>query len=202
MKKLKPFLLGICLIVNYAFADTGINNLNYLLQSFQSLSANFQENISDSSGGFASQQNGHLLIKKPNQFRWEVTDPNEQLFISDGKTLWNIEPDLDQATVSALTQNLSTTPLLLLSGTVTDINRVFKVTQIGANQYRLIPSDNDSLIKEVDLVFNQNIISRISVVNTMGQIAVVSFTDVQFNVNISAQQFNYTPSAGMQVLHQ
>lgn len=202
MKKLKPFLLGICLIVNYAFADTGINNLNNLLQSFQSLSANFQENISDASGGFASQQNGHLLIKKPNQFRWEVTDPNEQLFISDGKTLWNIEPDLDQATVSALTQNLSTTPLLLLSGTVTDINRVFKVTQIGANQYRLIPSDNDSLIKEVDLVFNQNIISRISVINTMGQIAVVSFTDVQFNVNISAQQFNYTPSAGMQVLHQ
>lgn len=190
------------IIMPNAFANTEVNSLNQLLQNFHSMQANFTQTISDANGNSSNQQTGKVVIMKPGKFRWQVISPNEQLYISDGKTLWNIEPDLDQVTRSALTQNLSTTPLLLLSGNISDINSVFKVTELSANQYRLIPTDNDSLIKEVALTFNQGMISQISVTNTMGQVATVIFTDIKFNVKVPANTFNYTPDKSMQVLTQ
>ena len=200
MKLVKSLIIACVFFCSAAFAD--VDSLNQLLQSFQSLQANFVQSVSDNQGVVGDQQSGTLMIQKPNQFRWEVTAPNAQLFISDGKSLWNVEPDLEQATRSPLTQNLSTTPLLLLSGNVTDLHKIFAVTQVGVGQYRLVPTDNDSLIKSVTLVFDHNTIEKISVLNTMGQTAVVTFSQVRFNVAVPSNSFVYKPGQGMQVLTQ
>src|SRR3989338_5265990 len=112
MKFIRLLVLLCGFLCGFAFADD-VGGLNQLLQSFHSMSANFTQNITDNQGN-QSMATGSLIIQKPNQFRWEEVSPNEQLFISDGKKLWNVEPDLEQVTVSALSQNLSTTPLLLL----------------------------------------------------------------------------------------
>lgn len=200
MRWLKCLVMTCGFFCSAVFAD--VDSLNQLLQSFQSMQANFVQSISDAKGGVSDQQSGTLIIKKPNQFRWEVTEPNAQLFISDGKTLWNVEPDLEQASRSPLTQNLSTTPLLLLSGAVSDLHKVFTVTQLGLGQYLLVPTDHDSLIKSVTLVFDRNTIEKISVLNTMGQTAVVTFSQVRFNVAVPATAFAYQPPKDMQVLSQ
>ncbi len=200
MKWLKCLVMTCGFFCSAVFAD--VDSLNQLLQSFQSMQANFVQSISDAQGGVSDQQSGTLIIQKPNQFRWEVTAPNAQLFISDGKTLWNVEPDLEQASRSPLTQNLSTTPLLLLSGAVSDLHKIFTVTQLGLGQYLLVPTDHDSLIKSVTLVFDHNAIEKISVLNTMGQTAVVTFSQVRFNVAVPAAAFVYQPPQDMQVLSQ
>ncbi len=200
MKWIKSLVITCGFFCSAVFAD--VNGLNQLLQSFKSLQANFVQSISDHQGGLSDQQSGTLMIQKPNQFRWEVTQPNAQLFISDGKNLWNVEPDLEQATRSKLTQNLSTTPLLLLSGDVTDLHKIFTVTQLGVGQYLLVPIDHDSLVKSVTLNFDHNTIEKISVVNTMGQTAIVTFSQVRFNVAVPANTFVYKPASDVQVISQ
>jgi len=110
LRLIKISLMVLLLQFNIVYADE-ISGLNQLLQQFQSLSANFSQELTDSQG-MKSVTSGTLILKKPNQFRWEVNSPNQQLFISNGKELWNVEPDLEQVSLSPLEQNLSTTPLL------------------------------------------------------------------------------------------
>ena len=197
MKGLKAIIFIFTWSVSFLYADT--ENLNQLLQSFQSMSANFTQTVIDSKG-VNTVVTGSVLIKKPKQFRWDVQAPNQQLFISNGSQLWNVEPDLEQATVSPLSENLSTTPLLLLSGNVEDIQQLFQVTTLADERYVLIPKNQDALIKKVILVFKENSISSITIVNTMGQTAVVNFTEVKLNQTIPVTMFTYKPAEGMQVL--
>jgi outer membrane lipoprotein carrier protein len=184
------------------YASEAVDNLNQLLQSFQSMRANFVQTITDVQGQVGVQQTGVLVLQKPNQFRWEVSAPNAQLFISNGKNLWNVEPDLDQVTVTPLTQNLSTVPLLLLSGRANDVQKLFKVTVVDDHSYRLVPLTQDSLVRELDLVFVQQHISEITITNMMGQKAHVQFSQVEINAVIPPQAFVYQVPAGMQVLTQ
>lgn len=183
-----------------SFAD--VNALNTMLQNFNNLKANFSEAIVDSQGN-QSQSTGVLYIQKPNQFRWEAKTPNSQLFISNGQKVWNVEPDLEQVTITPLSQNLSTTPLLLLSGNTKDLAQVFKITEQDASHYLLVPTDKDSMIKQIVLGFDaQGIVNTLEITNTLGQVSTLTLSDVQINTTLSAGLFTYVPAAGMDVLQQ
>lgn len=181
------------------FADVGA--LNSLLQNFSSLQASFTEVIATNQGSQTS--SGTLSIQKPDQFRFEVKSPDSELSLSNGHTLWNVEPDLEQVTVSKLGQNISTTPLLLLSGNIKDIQTLFKVTQIDAQHYSLVPVENDSMLKQIILGFDAaGIVNFLQITNTMGQVSKLTLTHVMTNQPLAASLFNYSPPAGMAVLQQ
>lgn len=191
-------LLMSCLFMPAAFAD--VYQLNNLLKNFTSLQANFTSTMSDQQGA-QSQSIGTLSIQKPNQFNYEVTSPNKELFISNGKQVWSVEPDLQQVTISPLSQNLSTTPLLLLSGDTKNLESVFKVTQINSTNYMLVPRAKDSMIKQILISFNaKGVLSYLQIDNTMGQISKINFKDVMLNTKLAPSLFHYTPVAGMDVL--
>lgn len=189
-----------CMFSTLVSAD--VNTLNIMLQNFSSLKANFSETIADNQGN-ETHSSGVLYIKKPNQFRWEAKTPDSELFISNGKKVWNVEPDLQQVTVSPLSQNLSTTPLLLLSGNTKDLSKLFTVTEQDASHYVLIPKDNDSMIKKIILGFDQNgIVNSLEITNTMGQVSTLQLTQVETNTVLAGGLFTYVPTSGMDVLEQ
>lgn len=194
------FVLLICLFSTCIFAD--VAQLNSLLQNFSSLKANFSEVMTDQQGN-KMQSSGVLYIKKPDQFHWETSAPNSELYISNGHTVWSVEPDLQQVTVSRLSQNLSTTPLLLLSGDVTDLTKVFTVQQQDATHYILIPKDQDSMIAKIVLGFDQKgIVNTLEMTNTMGQTSMLQLRNVILNEALPASLFTYVPVPGMDVLQQ
>lgn len=196
----KAIIFAASFFVSSVFAD--VATLNTLLQNFTSLKANFSEVISDNQGN-QSKSTGVLYIKKPNQFRFEASTPDVELFISNGKQVWNVEPDLEQVTVSPLSQNLSTTPLLLLSGNTTDISSVFAVEELDASHYALTPKDQDSMIKKIVLGFDSaGVVSTLEITNTMGQVSELQLTNVEVNQTLPSSLFTYTPPAGVDVLQQ
>ncbi len=185
----------------FAFADpAGVTQLNGLLQNFQNLQAHFSETVQNSQGQAAPSQ-GTLAIQKPNQFNWHVLTPNEEWYISDGHQVWNVEPDLDQVTITPLSRNLSTTPLLLLGGEVQDLSRLFTVTAVDQEDYVLVPKDSQSLIKQITLHFDSTgVIQALDIVNTLGQRSHLQFSQVKLNGVLPASLFHYTIPAGMDVL--
>jgi len=59
---------------------------------------------------------GTLAYRKPGRMRWEYAPPNQQLLVTDGKTVWLYDPLLDSVTEEALTDVTEGTPLRFLLG--------------------------------------------------------------------------------------
>jgi outer membrane lipoprotein carrier protein len=58
-------------------------------------SCRFEQKIFYQDGG-RQQYEGHLAVAKPDKFRWQYTQPYEQLYVSNGDGVWFYEPDLMQ----------------------------------------------------------------------------------------------------------
>lgn len=173
--------------------------LNEYLSNFQSLKANFTQVASSALGG-GSNATGQVWIEKPGKFRWAVNKPHAQLFISDGKKLWRYEPALLQATVQPLTSQLSQTPLMLLSGQVKNINKLFTVKSYPDAVFKLFPKTANSLIKSIRLSFKNGKLYQFDLTSSAYQTTEVTFSNVVLNSGISASQFTFTPPKGVDVL--
>ena len=192
---MKKLFLCLALFVNFSYAD-----LNQLLQSFSSLQANFTETVQNGQAHSSTSQ-GTLIIQKPNQFNWHILSPDEDWYISNGKQVWNVEPDLQQVTITPLSHNLSNMPLLLLGGQVKDLNALFTVTMLDADDYILVPKDANSMIKKINLSFAASgAVKSLEITNTMGQVSTLQFSNVKLNGKIDPSQFQYVVPAGMDVL--
>lgn len=181
-------------------AHASPEDLNSHLSHFTSLQAHFTATTTAQNKA-PTLSSGTLSIEKPNRFNYHVLTPNEEIFISDGKKVWNIEPDLEQVTVTPLQQNLSTTPLLLLSGSIADLSQLFFIQTVSPEHYILTPKSADSMIKKIDIRFDQqSIIQSLALTNTLGQTSTLVFTQVKLNSPPPAALFYYQQEPGIQVL--
>jgi outer membrane lipoprotein carrier protein len=196
----KAFFLGLLCCASIAFADAGAVHLNQLLQNFETLQADFTTHTVSNHGPITD-TTGSLIIEKPNQFNYNVKSPNKELFISNGQQVWDVEPDLQQVVISPLSHNLSTTPLLLLSGSTTDLNTLFTVSEVDAQDYILTPKDKNAMIKQIKLSFDEDgTLATLEITNTLGQISTMVFSNVLLNQPVPKHAFSFTPPAGMDIM--
>jgi len=169
------------------------------LSHFHSMHAQFAQ-VATMPGGQKLESHGELWLVKPNQFRWAAKSPNKQLYVTDGKTLWTYEPDLEQATARPLPTKISETPLLLLSGDVSQLNNLFTVDQLSAQQYQLKPKKLGGLIKKVVVSFRDGKPSQLIICNQTGQVTRINFSQVVLNQPIVASYFHFKPPENTDVL--
>lgn len=50
---------------------------------------------------------GTVAVKRPNLFRWDTQKPDENLLVSDGKTVWYYNPFVEQVTAMWLKMPLN-----------------------------------------------------------------------------------------------
>lgn len=94
----------------------GQQKVEGFLQGLQSLQAQFKQTLTDRNGQTVEEASGTLAIRRPDRFRWDYRQPNEQLIVADGARIWLYDADLEQVTVRKLDDTLSATPAMLLSG--------------------------------------------------------------------------------------
>lgn len=80
-------------------------------------SAEFTQSLRFSDGSSQSYR-GELDVLPPGRFRWRYTEPYEQLFISDGFSIWHYEPDLMQVTVLREMRDVDPAVMQLLGGSL------------------------------------------------------------------------------------
>jgi len=80
-------------------------------------SSQFEQTIRFSDGTMQAYK-GELAVLQPGRFRWRYTDPYEQLFVSDGHTIWHYEPDLMQVQVLKTMQGVDPAVMRLLDGSL------------------------------------------------------------------------------------
>ena len=98
------------------------------------------------------------ILQRPGKFRWDYSQPSEQLVLADGKQIWFYDKDLAQANVRDMDTSLASTPASLLSGSGS-VSTQFDVTALppngGLQWYQLIPKHADTDFQVVRIGFDK-----------------------------------------------
>jgi outer membrane lipoprotein carrier protein len=145
------------------------------------------------------------VLQKPGNFYWRTTAPYEQLLVSDQKTIWLYDPDLEQVTVRPVGEDLQKTPALLFSNDLDKLREQFLVTRIaGADlqeSFNLVPKAPDGLFSELTLVFSAGLLSEFHIQDNLGQSTRFVLSNVSSNEAVDAALFQFVPPEGVDVLH-
>lgn len=187
---------------NPASEEVAIKNLNKLLSATKSMTAGFSQTTK--AGGKTMNFSGTIAVQRQNQFRWHTTSPSEQLIVANGSTLWVYDKDLQQATKQSTTNKVGDTPALLLSGDPNQISRSFSVSQPNAakNYYVLKPKTSSANFKDLSISFNGGKPVMMVLNDSIGQTTTIKFSNIAINSKIAANQFNFTPPKGTDVINQ
>ncbi len=96
-----------------------------------SFHASFTQKVTDGSGNAVQDGQGDLWVKRPNLFNWHMTQPDESVLVSDGKTLWFYNPFVEQATATWLKDATSNTPFMLIARNQSSDWQQYNIKQNG-----------------------------------------------------------------------
>jgi outer membrane lipoprotein carrier protein len=202
---LKKLFIGlfISFIAINAYAQSATDKLMVLLQNLHTMQANFSQTISDNRGNVLQKSSGTMALQRPGLFRWDTTQPNQQLIIADGTNIWIYDKDLQQITQQK--QNASSNaPGLLLSASVDQLAKRYITRQLNVNanvqSFELVPSQRD-LFRAVILMFsNSGQLQQMLMHDNLGQTTQINFSHVNINTSLSSGLFHFRAPAGVDVV--
>lgn len=181
------------------------NKLRALLTHLDSLDTRFEQTVYTFEGDVLQQTSGHLTAARPGKVRWETKPPIEQLVVSDGKTLWIYDPDLEQVSIRPFNQDLSKTPAVLFIGDLETLESSYDIShELGdaANtaEYTLTPIGADSLYEKVSLGFINKTPSSMTLWDSLGQKTEIIFNGQRLNQTLDLKLFHFSPPEGVDIL--
>ncbi len=185
------------------FAAAADNQVDTYFRELRSLSAWFVQSVRDEKGDTIQVSSGKMFMQKPRKFRWDYTEPYLQTIVADGSRVWLYDKDLEQVTVRAMEEALSSAPLAVLSG-VAPIAQSFVIRtsaeRAGIRWYELIPRDKESEFSLLRLAFAAGQLVTIELEDALKQTTRLSLENVQRNVKLDNNLFIFKPPAGVDVV--
>lgn len=196
----KILLLTLLFFSAPLLAISDSETLATLLKNMHSMQADFSQVIINKNGKTLQKSAGRMYLQRPSQFRWEVSSPNRQLIIANGKRLWIYDPDLEQVTIRSLVKAAGETPALLLSDEDLSIGKEFTVTKMKDSTFILIPRTEGSMISRLKLGFVNNQIQEMQLQDHIGHTTNIHFTHAKFNSSLASSLFTFKPPANVDVI--
>ena len=145
-------------------------------------------------------------MSRPGRFRWQYKpqDSGEQLLIADSSNLWFYDVELQQATVKAASAALSTTPVVLLSGTSAQMRAAFEITPLpargGLDWVRVVPRSASADFSDAQLGFRGTQLLQLLIHDRLGQSVTLDFQHSERNARVAESELQFTPPAGVDVI--
>lgn len=148
---------------------------------------------------------GQLAISRPDRFRWQYEQPEPQLIVGDGQQLWIYDQDLNQVSVKNQKAVLGETPAALLAGT-NSVNRFYTLSEKGKRNgldwLEAKPKSKDQGFATIRMGFSSGELKTMELTDFTGQSTRIDFTNWNKNPNLAANQFQFTPPKGADVLRE
>ena len=186
------YLLMLLGCVNAAWAQSAEQSLQRKLATIKTFAASFEQQVFDANQQLLQQGKGELMIKQPALFRFETTEPEANLFIGDGDSLWFYNEALEQLTIYDAANEVNRTPFVLLTSTNPELWAQYDVSQQG-EQYIIRAKQPDSPVKQLTLRFAGEALSQMQVLDINQQQSEFNFTLMQLNVQLADSLFRFTP---------
>jgi outer membrane lipoprotein carrier protein len=204
-------ICGAALAANAAPQSSELDQLVGALQAkyarLGSLAADFTQ-IYNAPGERTRRESGRLLLKKPGRMRWDYMSPEEKLYVSDGKVIYEYVPAERLVTRARVKEsNDLRAPFMFLLGRG-NLRRDFKRIEFasespvraGNRVLRLIPKRDAGFRELLIEVEPQTLtIARLAFVNPAGARSDFLFSNVRENAPAGDAQFSFRPPAGVEV---
>src|SRR5689334_9657498 len=155
------------------------------------------------------QESGHLYLMRPRMMRWEYKNPEEKLFISDGKTVYFYVPADRQVNKEAVKSSFDDRiPLMFLLGQ-SDLRSEFTRFELlntkpffeGTKVVRMYPkgkTDLQEVVMEVDPA--TYFIRRLLLAHSDGSRSEFIFSGIRTNTGLRGSFFDFSVPPGVEVI--
>lgn len=205
MKLLVRIFACILILVSFgarAADDQAAVQLRKLLDAMNSLQGKFVQTTYDKAGAEQETSSGNFMLMRPGKFYWETREPMPQLLVSNNKTIWLYDPDLETVTIREFTDDLRETPALLLSADAEQLRKQFSITRDGksAATFTLTPKVTEGMFQHLTLVFKEDQLVEFAIKDSLGQTTRCLLSDVQRNKPLAEEKFFFQVPEGVEVL--
>lgn len=183
-------------------------------EELKTFRADFTQELTNVSSGEVDKREGKIQFRQPSQVRWETAAPEKELLVVGPEYAWDYIPDEELAIkygVSALLD--SKTILRFLSGQANiKEDFVVKTEWPGADEVRakwgkeltvlqLVPKEAEPgmVLAFIGVEPTTGLLKQVMIVDFYGNGNEVRLSNVETDVDLPADMFNFTPPAGTQV---
>ena len=175
-------------------AASGSEQLQQFLSRIRTLDAGFEQSVLNPEHTQALRSQGRFYLERPDKFRWDYSEPDNQQIVADGRQVWLYDPELKQVSVQSQESALRGTPaLLLISGDA--LENSFEVIDLGQRQnmvwVELIPKDDESQFVRILLAFVKGDLHRMEMADKFGQVTRFQFHDIHRNPTFESTFFQF-----------
>lgn len=200
---LRLIALGAALLAGTAIAGAR-DNLKSFTSGLKGLDGQFTQQVYDTKGKLKETSSGRVALSAPRLFRWEYAKPYPQLIVADGKKVWVYDPDLQQVTVRGQGSEEQNSPLSALIDPA-KLDQQFNVSESGSADglqwLTLTPkNEGDASFQSARLGFDGGGLTRMEVLDAVGQNTRISFSGWKRNPAFAAGTFKYLPAKGVDVV--
>lgn len=181
-----------------------VKKLQERYAKIKTIEADFTQVFHSGAMGYDETSHGRVFMRKPGKIRWQYTGDVGDEIISDGKTVWVYQPDLNQAVKKAVdgSSGLATD---FLSG-IGDLKKDFDIAlsnETGtAWTLELTPRAPQPNIQKLfmDIDKTSGLATKTVVVDSFGNETRVSFENIKINNALKDSLFKFTPPRGASVI--
>ena len=188
--------------------DTLVDGVERWFARMKDFTADFVE-VDQDSLNRKRQESGHLYLMRPRKMRWEYQNPEEKLFVSDGKTVYMYVPADRQVNKEAVRESFDDRiPLMFLLGRENLGQEFTRFEMLSAKPFlegtkviRMIPrkkTDLAEVIMEVDPATFQ--IRRLILTHSDGSRSEFIFSNIRINTGLQSAMFDFKAPPGVQVV--
>jgi len=189
---------------------TLVDGVQQKFRRMRDFSADFQQ-IEQNSLNQRRQSSGHLFLAKDRKMRWQYAPPQENVLVSDGKTVYWLNT-ADRQVNKDDVKNISDDriPLMFLLGR-SDLKQEFQKFSLlgrepvvgGMRVIGLTPKKKDGDLREVELEVDPNtfLIHRLVLIKADDGRMEFTFSKIETDTNLPSDLFKFTPPPGVEVVN-
>lgn len=186
-----------------SFAASAQEQLKSFVTTVTSATGSFSQYTVNNQGRTQPAQTGVFSFQRPGKFKWAVQKPYEQLVVSDGRVLFQFDPDLAQVTERKVDAAIGTSPAAILFGSGS-LEQSFDVSSLpskdGVDWLRAKPRTADAGFSRVDIGMKDNLPVRVELLDSFGQTTRVDLSAINANPTLPAKEFQFTAPKGVDVV--
>lgn len=201
------FLLFVAISLHMGSSAYGnpVEDLTAALKNISDFSADFKQVTSDNRGRKLQIAHGQLWISKPSRFRWHAEPPMEQVLVSNGELLWLYDPDLEQVTIQNIESEISSLPLLILTGDVSRLSQDFLIDHYedeAGDHFSFQPKADSGSFKLVSLLVKDDHIKGLDITDALNQKTSIELTNIRSEEKLPDDMFQFQIPDGVDVIRE
>lgn len=169
------------------------------LQALNGVSGNFEQALVAEDGKVLEQSRGDFRMLRPGYLAWHIREPDEQLLMASGETLWHYDVELETATRRSIPVGNPTSPLTILGGNVKLLENYYSVTRSTDDSWTLVPTFEGAEFESVELSFGERWPSQMRIRDRLGRSTRIDLVDVIESDTLTPADFDFRPPDGVDV---